>query len=109
MSADGKLVAFAEGGTLHVWDLDMGRERPAFDDHREDAVGSPGRSPQTLDVALSPDGRRLATRSPQVLRLWDARTGKPLRTVATGRFVPGLSWSPDGMALVAADAGKVVA
>src|SRR5262249_51634272 len=85
LSADGKLVALADAGALRVGDLDTGRERPAFDDHREGAVGRPG-GVQPLDVALAPDGRRLATRSPGVLRLWDARTGKPLQTVATGQF-----------------------
>src|SRR5262249_47636211 len=86
---------------------DTGRERPTFADHREDTVGGPGGWPPPLDVALSPDGRRLATRSPRDLRLWDARTGKPLRTVAAGKFVPGLSWSGDGKSLVAAGEGRV--
>jgi WD40 repeat protein len=107
LSADGKLVAFADEGALRVWDLDASRERASFDDHREDIVGAPGGRPKPLDVALAPDGRRLATLSPRALRLWDARTGKPIRTVATGKFVPGLSWSHDGKALVATDEGKV--
>jgi WD40 repeat protein len=107
LDADGKLAAFADDGAVRIWDLDTGRERCTFDDHRDDVVGTPGGWPTSLDVALAPDGRRLATRSPRVLRLWDARTGKPLRTVATGKFVPGLSWSPDGKALVVGDEGKV--
>jgi WD40 repeat protein len=106
LNADGKLVVFADDGALRVWDLETGRERLPFDDHRADVVGTPGSWPKPLDVALAPDGRRLATLSPRALRLWDARTGKPLQMVATGKFIPGLSWSPDGKALVAADDGK---
>src|SRR5262249_54873976 len=54
-----------------------------------------------------PDGRRLATLSARELRLWDAKTGKLLKKVATGKFLPGLGWSPDGKALVSAHEGKV--
>jgi WD40 repeat protein len=107
LTPGGKLAVFADDGALRVWDLTTGRERGIFDDHRKEVVSGAGGWPKPLDVALSPDGRRLATRSPGELRLWDARTGRPLKTLATGKFDPGLSWSPDGKALVVPGEGKM--
>lgn len=105
LSPDGKLAAFADvaAGVLRVRDLGTGRERPIFDDHRGPLEGKG----VPIDAVLSPDGRRIATRTPTELRVWDARTGRPLKKIAGGKFSPGLGWSPDGKALVAADEARV--
>jgi WD40 repeat protein len=52
-------------------------------------------------VAVSPDGRLLATGDDQVLRLWDAATGKPRgEPIATGHHFWGIRFSPDGTRLL---------
>ncbi len=55
---------------------------------------------QGTDVVFSPDGKRLATRDGNVVRLWDAATGKLLQTL-TGHQDSVLSvvFSPDGSQL----------
>jgi RNA polymerase sigma factor (sigma-70 family) len=50
--------------------------------------------------AVSPDGKRLATVSHELLQIADVETGRPLRRIplnVTGMFAtPGLAFSPDG-------------
>jgi WD40 repeat protein len=72
-------------------------------------------------AAWSPDGRTLAAKGPQNdLRLWDAVTLRPLRTMdcPTSLGLGAMEWSPDGKMLAAggeghlfiwtADTGKVL-
>jgi RNA polymerase sigma factor (sigma-70 family) len=55
-----------------------------------------------VNAALSADGKRIATVSPEVLQIADADTGMPIRRIALtndgfGYFsTPGLAFSPDG-------------
>jgi WD40 repeat protein len=51
-------------------------------------------------IAISPDGRLLATGSDDV-RLWDLQTGTLLEIMMTGRGVAGLAFSADGERLAA--------
>ncbi len=76
--------------TLHLWDLDRGKEVG-----RLDGAAAP--------LAFTPDGRLLAAfESHKTIRLWDTTTGKPLR-----RFEQeGVSWfafTPDGKTLATGD------
>ncbi|MDX2175490.1 MAG: WD40 repeat domain-containing protein [Candidatus Sumerlaeia bacterium] len=61
-----------------------------------------GHTGNVVDVALSPDGGRLATACPSdsTARIWDTQTGALLQTLPHGG--PGVycvAWSPDGQTL----------
>jgi WD40 repeat protein len=109
VSADGKTVATCTGGAgpvLHFWDGATGAARGRW------------RLPSLASLALSPDGKLLATAegaSPTV-RLWDVATGKLARQMATlgipalAEWAPTdrwLSFSGDGKWLGAVTGGQV--
>jgi WD40 repeat protein len=55
-----------------------------------------------FSVAWSPDGTRIVSGSDDdTLRIWDASTGKSLRTLTGhGSAVGSVAWSPDGRRIV---------
>lgn len=69
-----------------------------------------GHTHMVFPVASSPTGDRIASGGrDRMIRIWDARTGKLIRTL---RGHPGVlcdvAWSPDGRRLAAADFGGTV-
>jgi hypothetical protein len=63
-----------------------------------------GHTDDITGAAWSPDGTRIATISADTtVRIWDAQTGQPVRTLfAHEDVVDTLAWSPDGLRLVTA-------
>ena len=99
-SADGTKIISADGTSIYVWaadpDRSVGMPLPGFDD-------------EYPYIAVSPDGKTVATRDPDnhsdiTLRRVD--TGARLRTITTGHVGPitALAWRPDGQAIASADA-----
>jgi RNA polymerase sigma factor (sigma-70 family) len=85
---DSKAIAAALDGRLGVWDVSTGKERWA----KEEAT--------LVGVAFSPDGKTLASASAAGgARLWDARTGDPLRELGPRRPISRIAFAPDGRTL----------
>ena len=58
---------------------------------------------QGTDVIFSPDGKLLATRDDNIVRLWDANTGKQLQELkGDDEAVLSVEFSPDGKLLATA-------
>jgi RNA polymerase sigma factor (sigma-70 family) len=91
--SDGQHLATAGGdGWIRIWQPTDGKETLRLGDGKG----------QPAAIALSPDGKVLAEANGEVLRLWDARTGKELRRIPceTVQHHPlPLVFAPDGAAL----------
>jgi WD40 repeat protein len=98
---DGRRLAWAGGESqnVRVWDLDDGRE----------LVHSREGPPAAMDVAFSPDCRRLAIAARPQIKLLDAATGEEVLILrGTAQVLPNTSgfnarvrFSPDGKRLLA--------
>ena len=109
LSDDGHVMATGDGeGLAHVWDLDSGREVMTASTHAGPRIlaGSVGADVSPI-VALSPDGRLLATvGSDRFLRMWEISTGAQVWALTPERtdtpFVPQFNplFSPDGTRLL---------
>jgi RNA polymerase sigma factor (sigma-70 family) len=98
----GKALAVAdEKNTIHVWDTTNGDERCTVSPNQDDILRG---------LTLSPDGRHLATwqqgrAAPyeNAVHIWDALTGKALRTIAVDhKYMSTLVFAPDGKTLATA-------
>lgn len=93
-SADGqRLYSGGEGCVIRVWDSESGREIMALAGH-DHVVRS---------MALSADGRILATGSDQRIKIWDTATGELQRSFfGHPDWVRGLAITPDSHFLISA-------
>jgi WD40 repeat protein len=84
---DGKVIAAAAGLTIRLWSTASGKELPL--------LGGGHRGPVST-LMLSPDGKMMVSRgADNVIRRWDAATGKELGQFATPQGTTALAFSPD--------------
>jgi WD40 repeat protein len=90
---DRKTLVTSANGAFRFWDVATGEELHGREGHHGEANA----------VALSPDGRLVASGSwdDRTVRLWDAATGRQLR-VLTGHegYIRDVEFAPDGRTLV---------
>src|ERR1051326_6963882 len=95
---DGQTLVSVRGPALRFWDPANGKEK--FREFEGHAAG-------VSTVALSPDGKTVASPGEQI-RLWDAATSKPIRDIAVKGQVTALAFSPDGKRLASAGHDRIV-
>jgi TolB protein len=101
-----RTIAFVSARrSIHVVDVTGGGERRIFRlPAGFDAIGSIAWSPTGKELAFTSERRRRTSHGPRICgQVWVmGASGTGAHTILTGRLSPaGLSWSPDGAALVA--------
>ena len=110
-SLNGKILASGSlDGTVRLWDPNTAANDSFYHQLRRTVFGYHkgtirAHTSHVLSVALSPDGRTLASGSSNTaIRLWDSRTRKLKTTLnAHKAAVKCVIFSPDGMTLASAD------
>lgn len=95
-SPDEKTLASAAADkTIRLWDMDTGKVLQIFVDRRDWICG--------VNIAISPDGKILASAGSDTIGLWDIATGKEIRRIKGPEAgVSDVDFSPDGKTLASA-------
>jgi WD40 repeat protein len=94
-SHDNKVVAAGSGQTVRFWNVGTGKELVGAPTVREQ-VHAGHRGPISA-VVITPDGKTMLSRgADNVIRRWDAATGKELGQFAEPKGTTGVVFSPDG-------------
>ena len=97
-AGDGRRVFTAEDDKVRVWDLVNRRHERAFDvDDHEHNWG------RIQSLSVSGDGKLLgivSNNQREIVRIWDAGTGRQLLSIKANAMLHGLAFSPDGQFLV---------
>lgn len=106
-SPNGGILATHALGSLEMWKVGDGPERPALLSDTPVTAASPQLKGTRLPVAFSPDGRIVATGDGDGrLRLWDvadpAHTALIANVAVSGQPLTSVAFSPDGDALAVA-------
>jgi WD40 repeat protein len=121
-SPDGKWIAArARDGQVHLWDTETGKEvrqlgtpeAPPPPPQLAGAVafvgGNFGSAPEVRVLAISPDGKRIASAAGNTVRIWETATGKELPLLGGHRQPPSaLVLSPDGKTVLSWGGDQVV-
>jgi WD40 repeat protein/serine/threonine protein kinase len=101
---DMRAAAFCPQGLRVVLTIDQGIHQ-MFDTERGEPIGPPVKHPDTLRVAISPDGTRFATAGyGSIISVWEAATGElAYQPIVHGGIISALAFSPDGSRIVSGD------
>jgi WD40 repeat protein len=98
LTADAKQILTGSLDTMAIlWDSETGKQLQTFQ-----------HTGQVLSVALTADGKRVATHTRDEISLWDAATGKKRQSLKDKRFqsFESMAMAPDGRRLVTASSDK---
>ena len=97
-SPDEKTLASGnEDKTVGLWDAKTGKLLTTLSGH----------AGEVSNVTFSPDGKTLASIGDDTVRLWDTRTGEPIRALSESKYFD-IAFSPDGETLVTEHLGGTV-
>lgn len=104
-SDEDRIVSINKAGIVRFWNLDTRQPVGGW-------VLDPAFAGGELTVALSPDGRLVATseHSGNTVRIWSTDTGLPIFAPLTGQAdrIMGIAFSPDGRRIATASADKTI-